>query len=85
MEPPRIWKKGERVAITYRGRTVTGRVEMAGTTGRSLMLSFQALLGGFAGHMAVSWHGETSEFRDIIVGATVDLAEANEKGERFCV
>lgn len=82
-EPKIKWKRGDRVSITYLNRTVTGRVEIASENGEALMLAFEALLGGFAGHMPVSWYEETSEFRDIIMGATVELAEGDSKEGRL--
>ncbi len=83
MGPTRVWKRGERVAITYLGRTVTGRIEVASESGISLMLAFEALLGAFAGHMPVSWHEAPGEFRDIILGVTVELAEGESREGRL--
>ncbi len=56
-EPPRVWKTGERCRITYDGRTVDGAIKLASTNGKSLMLAFEALLGGYVGMMPVSWVG----------------------------
>lgn len=77
MDPPRVWKQGERVVITYGGRTVSGRVERASESGTAVMLAFQALLGGFAGHMPALWNPRLGEYQDIIVGGLVELADAN--------
>lgn len=83
MGPARVWKRGERVAISYLGRTVTGRVEIASQSGESLMLAFEALLGGFAGHMPVLWHESPGEYRDIIMGAVVGIDEAESKAGKL--
>lgn len=83
MGPERVWKRGERVAITYMGRTVVGRVEAASAEGVALMLAFEALLGGFAGHMPVLWHESPGEYRDIILGGVVAIAEGESKEGRF--
>lgn len=47
------WQKGDRVVITYGDRTVDGEVTLASPNSVSLMLSFEALLGGHAGMMPV--------------------------------
>lgn len=46
-------KTGESVAITYEGRTVRAEVRLASRNGRSLVLVFEANLGGYAGMMPV--------------------------------
>lgn len=75
MKPTTIWKKGDRVGITYLGRTVTGRVELASENGISVCLVFDALLGGYAGRMPVLWNEERGEFRCLILGMPVTLAQ----------
>lgn len=81
--PNKIWKRGDRVAITYLNRTVTGRIEVASESGTTLMVAFEALLGAFAGHMPVAWNESAGEFRDIILGAPVMLAEGDSKEGRL--
>jgi hypothetical protein len=49
-----ILKTGDQIAITFEGRTVGGRVEFASSNGKSVMISFEAILGGFVGMMPVS-------------------------------
>lgn len=71
--PARIFTTGERVTITYEGRTVVGTVKLASTNGVSLFLEFEALLGGFVGGMPVS-RGDDGVFRDIVVGKEVGLS-----------
>lgn len=80
-EPPRIWKQGERVDITYSGRVVTGRVELASKNGVSLMLAFEARLGGYVGLMPVIWNGV--EYEDLIMGVRVAITEPATARERM--
>ena len=47
-------KPGDPVIITYEGKTVHGFVRLASGNGRSLVLGFEATLGGFVGMMAIS-------------------------------
>ena len=68
-----VWKTGEPTRITYEGRTVAGRVILASGNGRSLMLEFEALLGGYAGTMPVLWDDTGATFRDLICGLAVTL------------
>jgi len=76
--PPKIWKTGERCRIRFNDQTVLGTITLASTNGRSLMLSFEALLfspsgGAFAGHMPVLWEGDC--FRDLIERERCDVLE----------
>lgn len=66
-------KSGDRVEITYEGRTVDALVFMASPNGLSLFVRFEAMLGGFVGAMPVL--GETSEgpWRDVFYGLPVAL------------
>lgn len=79
MEPPRIWKTGERCRITCGGRTVDGWVELASANGVSLFVCFDALLdpgggaGGYPGGMPLMWNGEA--FQDLAGRGIVELAE----------
>lgn len=84
-QPSRIWKKGERVTIGYVGRRVTGRVELASANGVSLMLAFEALLAGYAGHMPVLWNEKEGGYRCLILGAVVELTEPEVPGDRLHV
>lgn len=54
-DPSRIWRTAERCRISYQGRTVDGAIKLASKNGKSLMLEFEALLGGYMGMMPVSW------------------------------
>ena len=82
-QPPRIWRKGERIDITYQGRVVTGRVELGSENGLALQIVFQALLGVFAGRMPVIWHESECEYRDIIMGGVVGISEPAALEERL--
>jgi hypothetical protein len=73
----RVWKTGERVAITYRGTRTVGVVKLASPNGKPLMLEFSGLLGGFARMMPVSWDDECAAFRDLVVTGFVELGEVN--------
>ena len=66
-EPPRIWKEGETLMLTYGGRTVEALVETASDNGYSLILTFQALLVAFAGTMPVRWSDRKGEYQDLIL------------------
>jgi hypothetical protein len=66
VNPPRIWKTGERCRITCAGRTVDGLVLLASGNGLSLMVGFEAILAGHAGMMPLSW--EHGEFRSLVEG-----------------
>ena len=68
----RLWMNGESGYVTYAGRCVPMRVLMASQNGRSLMIEFEALLGGYAGRMPVLWEGQ---FRDLIAGLPVLLTK----------
>lgn len=71
----RIWKTGERVRIAYEDRMVTGSVLLASGNGKSLMLEFDALLGGYAGRMPVLWNESAGRFECLVVNLPVTLSE----------
>lgn len=71
MSPPRIWKTGERVRITFAGRTVVGHVVLASPNGRSLFLKFEAILGGHVGGMPAL--EDDGVFRSLITHEEVKL------------
>lgn len=72
----RVWKTGERVEIGFAAKTVIGKVLLASSNGRSLMLEFDAMLGGYAGMMPVLEEG--GQFRDLITRSIVVLSEPKE-------
>jgi hypothetical protein len=77
--PMRIWKAGERCRITCGGRTVDGRIELAASSGVSLVLCFDGMLypggdiGGYPGGMPVMWNG--TAFQDWAGRGIIELAE----------
>jgi hypothetical protein len=68
---PDLYRTGEHVRITYGGRTVDGVVLLASPNGRSLMLGFDAMLGGYLGQMPVLF--DRGAFYDLIAVSRVDL------------
>lgn len=79
MAIPIVFKTGDPVQIAYRGASIDGVVELASSNGKSLMLRFDGLLGGFAGRMPVLFDEASDAFRDLIVTAFVELARAEVK------
>jgi hypothetical protein len=77
MNPPnwkdatRIFRRGDLIRIRYKDREVEGVVLIASENGNSLMLAFDALLGGYIGTMPVLWDGE--EFRDLLTRTIVEI------------
>lgn len=67
-----LFKTGDPVVIGCDGRTVPGVVQLASANGKSLMLSFDALLDGHAGMMPVLLDDD-GVFRSIISGIAVEL------------
>ena len=63
-------KTGDAVSITYDGRTVPGTIKLASPNGRSLMLEFDAMLGGFVGMMPVL-ADDDGAYRDLVLGRPV--------------
>jgi hypothetical protein len=67
------------VFITFEGRTVPGKVLLASENGQSLMLIFDAMLGGYVATMPVLWRPESrlpednGEFTDLIKGLPVTI------------
>jgi len=50
-----VHKAGELVRVSLEGRTVDAVVVLASGDGRSLYVTFEAILGGYAGGMPVIW------------------------------
>ena len=63
---------GDEVTITYFRRTIDGVVKQASPDGKSLLLSFEGILGGFAGLMPVSMT-EPCTYVDMIWGEPVEI------------
>ena len=73
--PVRRFRTGDAVAIGYEGRTVRGVVKLASPNGRSLMLEFDAMLGGFVGMMPVLLD-DAGVYRDLVERQPVDIQPA---------
>jgi hypothetical protein len=71
-----IFRTGDLVTITFEDRTVPGEVKFASKNGVSLMLSFEAILGGYVGMMPVLW--QHSEFRDLLKGERVTIRRTDD-------
>lgn len=74
-----IWKTGDQARIIYEGRTVLGSVKLASPNGHSLMLEFDAILGGFAGMMPALMDDREGIYRDLIFGKHVGVASVDEE------
>jgi hypothetical protein len=68
-----IWRTGDAVKITCEGRTVSGSVKLGSGNGRSLMLEFDAILGGCCGMMPVIWDEQTHSFHSIVNDLPVEV------------
>jgi hypothetical protein len=69
-----LFKTGDHVGLTFESRTVKAKVVLASPNGKSLMLSFDALLGGYVGQMPVIW--VDGGFRDLITSQLVTIEAA---------
>jgi len=72
-DAPHVFKTGDALRIEYGGRIVEGRVKLASPNGVSLMLEYEALLGGYAGQMPVLYSHTKKGFFDILVREPVTL------------
>ena len=64
--------KGDAIEVVYKGHTVEGTVIFASPNGLSLMLGFEALLGGHAGMMPVTMRNDSDGF-SIIDGTEITI------------
>jgi hypothetical protein len=71
-----VMKTGDPVVIGYGRKTVPGRVLIVSPNGKSLMLSFDAMLGGHIGMMPVLQNDDGS-YVSIIEGKEVRLDHAD--------
>jgi hypothetical protein len=62
--------RGDFVLVTYAGDTLPAQVLLVSANGRSLMLSFGGMLGGYIGSMPVL-QDDAGEYRDLIAGEPV--------------
>jgi len=70
-----IFKTGDRVMITFDSFTTPATVLLASENGRSLMLGFEAMIGGYVGMMPVLWSDDFGEFCELVAGRTVKVHE----------
>lgn len=70
------WAQGQAVRITYRGEACAGTIQLASENGRSLMLAFDAFLGGYAGMMPVLGDENGENYRDLLLGELVLIEPA---------
>lgn len=67
-----ILKTGDAIDITYDGRNVEGTVILASSNGKSLMIEFEAVLGGFVGRMPISM-ADDGTYHEMSTGHPIDL------------
>lgn len=94
----RTFRAGDHVSIGYGGRKVAGKVRLASPNGRSLILEFDGVLGGFAGAMFVR-QLDDGTFQEIKREHGIDIEpvpaytcpscghvsyNANDIGNRYC-
>lgn len=68
---PIAFRRGDYAHVTYKGRTVIAFVAMATPDGKSLILMFDAMLGGYVGAMPVGWVND--RYEDVMTGGLVHL------------
>lgn len=71
LEPIHL-QKGDRIRLSYGGRSVLADVMMASGNGKSLLVSFEAILGGYVSTMPISWVDEQG-YCDLVYGHAVYL------------
>ena len=67
------WQSGDFVTLKYRDESVSAIVLLASNNGRSLLLTFDGMLGKHAGAMPVLM-GDDGAFRSVIDNQAVELA-----------
>lgn len=72
-------REGDSVLIDYEGRRAAGKVALASDNGRSLMLSFDAILGGYPGLMPVLKSPDDGQYRDLVLDHVVGLRPLESK------
>jgi hypothetical protein len=55
-----VYRKGDAIEVVHEGRTVEGNVIFASPNGLSLMIGFDAMLGGHVGMMPVTMRDATT-------------------------
>lgn len=64
--PDEPFVRGMFVHVTFDGRTITAMVTLASDNGSSLVIMFDAVLGGYVGMMPLRWSGADRAFHDLI-------------------
>jgi hypothetical protein len=67
------FKTGDRVVVTFANQTSAAVVVLASANGRSLMLAFDAMLGGYVGMMPILWRENRHQFADLIQDRKVEI------------
>jgi hypothetical protein len=70
-----VFKTGEQVRITYEGQSRSGTVRLASQNGKSLMLEFFGMLGGYVGMLPCLWNDRRAEFLDLIENKSVKVSK----------
>lgn len=74
-------ENGDEVAVTCGDRTVPANVVMVSSNQVSILLSFEAMLGGHAGMMpATRWDMERNAYRSIIDGTEIIVKKLQPRG-----
>lgn len=68
-------KKGDRVTVTCAGRTVPAEVALISSNGKSLVLTFDAMLDGHVGTMPVLRDDE-GIYRALVTGSELTIDDA---------
>lgn len=75
-EPTPKVETGARVRVTFGGRSAPATVLLASKNGRSLVLEFEAILGGYVGLLPLLWRdGAFHELIDDARTATIEVIE----------
>lgn len=67
-----ILKRGDIVIATYGDKTVDAMVTLASPNGKSLIIMFEAMLGGHVGVMPVLMHDD-GRFESLLEGRPISL------------
>jgi hypothetical protein len=79
---PLPWRKGDAVRVTFGGRTIDAEIVIASENAVSLAVTFDGILGGYAGMMPILWTGE--HYEDLITRSIVTLEACHRiKAERI--
>lgn len=65
--------KGDLIRVTAFGQTCDAVVSLASANGVSLMIQFDAMLGGYVGMMPVVWNDESAQYEELFRGAAIQI------------